>query len=223
MTLSYDLIIYAIIAVLILAKLWSVLGQRNTEDRERPNPFAAPPPMAPGPNLSPVAGSQPQAEVPLLLKPPVHAPASLAGGLAQVKESDPAFDEKQFLQTARTAFTLILRDFAKGDLSESTKLLGPTVLPHFRKAIEERVAASETMEHKLHAIREAECVSAKIEDNRAIIAVRFVSEQESTLRDSAGNIIGGSEGKLEEITDIWTFARDAKPTDPTWILVETRS
>ena len=53
--------------------------------------------------------------------------------------------------------------------------------------------------------------------------MRFVSEQENTLRDSAGHAVGGSEGRLEEITDLWTFARDPKAADPNWILVETKS
>jgi predicted lipid-binding transport protein (Tim44 family) len=143
--------------------------------------------------------------------------------LAHIKEADPAFDEKQFLQGARAAFTMILGDFAKGDLADSARLLGPAVLPQFRAAIDARRAAAETMEHKLVAIREAECVAAKFDNGTANVTVRFVSEQESALRDAHGTIIGGSGDKVEEITDLWTFARNAKSADPNWILVETKS
>lgn len=220
--MTYDTIIYAVIAIIVLARLWSVLGQRNGEDRERPNPFAAPPTPTTDSSLS-ATGNPATPEVPLAPKPLLVAPASLAGGLAQIKEAQPAFDEKQFLQGARAAFTLILNDFAKGDLSESARLLGPTVLPHFRQAIEARRAAGQTMDHKLVNIREAECTAAKIENGQAAITVRFISEQESIVRDAAGNIIEGSQGTVEEITDLWTFARDMKSSDPNWILVETRS
>lgn len=221
--MDYDIIIYAIVAILIAARLWSVLGQRNSEDRERPNPFVAPPPATPDTTSANPAGNQPLAEIPLLLRPMQHAPDSLAGGLAQIKVANPTFDEKQFLQGARTAFSLILGDFAKGDLSESTRLLGPTVLPHFRTAIEARSKAGQTMEHKLIRIREAECIAAKIENDQSTITVHFVSEQESILRDATGQIVEGSERKTEEITDLWTFARDNKSPDPNWILVETKS
>lgn len=221
--MDYDIIIYAVIAIIVLARLWSVLGQRGGEDRERPNPFSAPPPVTPDTAGGNGQTIQPPAEMPLLLRPTQPAPASLAGGLAQIKEADPAFDEKQFLQGARAAFTVILNDFAKGDLSESARLLGTTVLPHFREAIEARRAAGQSMEIKLAAIREAECVAAKMDGSEARITVRFVSEQESALRDAGGKIVGGSDGKVEEITDLWTLARDTKSPDPNWVLVETKS
>ena len=221
--MDYDIIIYAVIALVVLARLWSVLGQKNGEDRERPNPFAAPPPATPDSERDNAHAGQPAAEVPLLLRPAQPAPASLAGGLAAIKDNDPAFDEKQFLQGARAAFTRILGDFAAGDLTESMRLLGPTVLPHFRAAIEARRAAGETMEHKLVAIRVAECCAAALDSAEARITVRFISEQESAVRDAGGKIVSGSDGKVEEITDLWTFARDIKSADPNWILVETKS
>lgn len=221
--MDYDVIIYAVITVIVLARLWSLLGQRSGEDRERPNPFVAPSSVTPDSGTGAAKPAPGQAEVPLLLKPVQFAPASLAGGLMQIKEIDPSFDEKQFLQGARSAFSLILNDFAKGDLSESTRLLGPTVLPHFREAIEARRNAAQTMEHKLLNIREAECAAAKMDNSEARITVRFVSDQESVVRDARGQIISGNEGQVEAITDLWTFARDTKSTDPNWILVETKS
>ena len=217
--MDFEVIIYAVIALIIFARLWSVLGQRNGEDRERPNPFAARPPVTD----SALAANPAPTDTPLLPKPAQHAPDSLAGGLAQIKTAYPAFDEKQFLQGARAAFTMILNDFAKGDLAESSRLLGPTVLPHFREAIEARRLAAQTMEHKLINIREAECAAAKLENSQALVTVRFISTQECIVRDQSGKIIEGNEGQVEEITDLWTFARDTKASDPNWLLVETRS
>jgi predicted lipid-binding transport protein (Tim44 family) len=215
--MDYDIIIYAIVAIVIFARLWSVLGQRNGEDRERPNPFAAPPTPAASP--TPVTATE---ETPRPA-PFLHAPASLAGGLAAIKAVQPSFDEKDFLQGARHAFTLILSDFAKGDLAESGRLLGPTVLPHFRAAIEARRTAAQTMEHKLITIREAECASAKMDGTQAVITVRFISEQQNILRDASGKLVDGSSEQTEEITDLWTFARDSSANDPNWILIETKS
>jgi len=218
--MDYDIIIYALVAVLILARLWTVLGQRGGDDRTRINPFAARPPTTLDAGPTAIAGPQ-RTETPLLLKPMQLAPDSLAGGLASIRVADPTFDEKQFLQKVRAAFTTILAGFAKGDLTEAAPFLHPVVLAQFKDAVEARQQAGQSMDHRLVAIREAECVTAKSEGNHATITVRFVSQQETTLRDSLGAVLDNS-GKTEEITDLWVFARDVK-ADPNWILVETKS
>jgi len=221
--MSLDIILYAIIAVVLLVRLWSVFGRRNDDEQQRPNPFVMPAPPTDDAKPALPSGMPGAPEIPLLLQPFHAAPASLAGGLEQIKALDPVFDEKTFLQGARTAFTMIVEDFAKGDMNRISRLLGPNVLPHFQNAIEARRKASQTMESKINRIRDAETTAAHVEDSRAIITVRFVSEQENVLRDAGGKVIGGEAGRVEEITDFWTFARDAKSNDPNWILVETRS
>jgi predicted lipid-binding transport protein (Tim44 family) len=199
-----------------------VFGRRNEEDKRRPNPFAAP---APGlhddegvvvhPARAPREDAQTSAFAPLLA-----APMSLAGGLERIGQFDPSFDEKQFLQDVRKIFADILAAFAKGDLAPVQNRLGPTVVPHFQTAIDARAKAGEVLENKINRVREAEVTAARIEDDKAFITVRFVSEQENILRDASGAILSGAPGKPEEITDLWTFARTAKSP---WQLVETRS
>ena len=203
--MDYDIIICAIIAVLVLARLWQVLGQRNGEERERGNPFSQP--------FSADSPQPGQAQnAPAAPKPPVFAPDSLAGGLAQIKEADPAFDEKQFLQNVRSAFTLVLGGYIKGDMGPCERFLTPQILAHFNQAIAARNSAGQVAEHNLLSIRDAECVTAKLDNGRATIMVRFISDQESV-----------KDGKTEEVTDMWVFARDAKNSAADWILVETRS
>lgn len=221
--MSLDIIIYAVIAVVLLARLWAVLGRRNDEDQQRPNPFITPPPPPSNEaDATLVPGRIRTGETsPMLLQPFKSAPTSLAGGLEQIKALDASFDEKQFLQGARQAFTMIVEDFAKADMARITRLLGPTVLGHFQNAIEARRKAGQTMESKIIRIKDAETAAAKVDGTQAAMIVRFVSEQENALRDSGGQVIGGEAGKVEEITDLWTFARDTKSLDPNWILVET--
>ena len=230
--MEIDTIIYAVVAILVFAKLWSVLGQKNEGDPDngsRPNPFAAPSARkqavddedAPLPSTN--AEGTAMVEHPPLLRPMRVAPESVAGGHEQIKELDPGFDEKAFLQGAKSAFTLIVGEFASGDMSRSATMLGPHVKPAFDAAIKSRQGAGQSAQCKINRIREAETVRAKLEGTTATIVVRFVSEQENILRDTHGTIIHGQEGKTEEITDIWTFARDLKASDPNWILVETTS
>jgi predicted lipid-binding transport protein (Tim44 family) len=219
--MDLDTLLYAIIAVVLLGRLWSVFGRRNNDEQQRPNPFVMPAPKPQDDNSSVIPPGM--TDIPMLLPPFQAAPASLAGGLQQIGTLDPAFDEKTFLQGARGAFKMIVEDFAKGDLGRIAQLLGPNVLPRFQEAIEARRKSGQTMESRVTAIREAETTAARVEDTRAIITVRFVSEQENALRDSGGKVIGGAAGKIEEVTDLWTFARDTKSSNPNWILIETRS
>ncbi|MDP9127683.1 MAG: Tim44/TimA family putative adaptor protein [Pseudomonadota bacterium] len=222
--MDIDIIMYAVVAVVLLARLWSVLGRRQDDERQRPNPFVVPAPGQKEENKAALPASAPRAVEPLAPPRPLGAaPASLAGGLEQIKALDPSFDEKTFLQGARTAFGMIVGDFAKGDTERLGRLVGPAVLSRFQKAIEARRQAGETMENRVGKIREAETAVARVEESRALITVRFVSEQQNILRNARGEVIGGHPGTDEEIIDLWTFARDTKSGDPNWILIETRS
>jgi predicted lipid-binding transport protein (Tim44 family) len=218
-----DIIIYALIAVVLLVRLWAVFGRRNDSDRQRPNPFITPAPgVRDDEDVMVLAerGRKPGAPP---LAPLAAAPQSLQGTLDAIKQLDPSFDEKQFLQNMRTLFTKIVDAFAKGDLADVKAYLGPVVLSRFAAAIAARKAAGETLSCRIVRIRDAETAAARLEDSRVFITMRIVSEQENILRDTAGEIVSGAAGKVEEITDLWTFARDMKSPNPAWQLVETKS
>jgi len=218
-----DIIIYGVIAVVLLARLWAVLGRRNEEDPQRPNPFTTPAPDPAEDSGAAIQRAQPRSNAQTPFTPIPVAPMSLAGALDQIQQLDSSFDEKQFLQDAKTIFTNVVGAFAKGDLSGVQNRLGPGVLPHFAAAINTRKKAGETLENKVNRIREAEVTAARTGDNQTVITVRFVSEQENILRDASGNIVSGAPGKPEEITDLWTFERNAENPKTGWQVVETKS
>lgn len=222
--MTLDIVIFAVIAVVLLARLWTVFGRRSDDDPQRPNPFVMPAPGAQDDKKSAPVSVPPDAtELPRLLQPLHAPPASLEGGLEQIKALIPAFDEKAFLKDARGLFTTIVEDFSKGDLSRSEKLLGLNVLPNFQAAIAARQKTGQSMETRIVRFRDVETVAAHVEESRALLTVRFVTEQENVLRDAGGQVVGGEVGKVEEIIDVWTFARDTKSPGSDWMLVETRS
>ena len=53
--------------------------------------------------------------------------------------------------------------------------------------------------------------------------MRFVSQLISVTRDKQGNVVDGNAEKVSEVTDVWTFARDAGSRDPNWKLVATEA
>lgn len=222
---SLEILLYAAIAAFLLARLWSVLGQRHDDEPQRPNPFTRPAAereedegiVLPGRSEPAAAEARPN---PVAI--PLPAPESLAGGLRRITELDPQFDEKKFLQGAKAAFAMIVTDFAKGDLAAIEYLLSPKVAAQFRAAIAARAAAGQTLEHKLLALRDIDTMSARVEGSRALLGVRFISDQENILRAADGQITSGAPGQSELIEDDWIFMRDTATADPNWQVVETR-
>ena len=62
-----------------------------------------------------------------------------------------------------------------------------------------------------------------MQDDSAVVGVRFQSEQVNIVRDSTGVVIDGDADHVTTVTDIWTFARDTTSGDPNWKLIATRS
>ena len=224
-----DIVVFAVIAAFLIARLWSVLGRRNGDERQRPNPFVAPPspPAADSTpsNVTPFPGPRHTDASPAV--PPVvvpdNGPLSLAAGLERVRGVDHSFNEKQFLQGAKAAFTMIVQSFAEGDLETLRPLLDDGVFASFESAIKTRLAVGQSLSTRIQALKDADVHAAKVNGTRMLITVQFVSEQINILRDSSGNIVEGDETRAEEIIDTWTFARDGQSTDPNWLLVETKA
>lgn len=221
---TFDIIIYAAIAVFLASRLWSVLGQRDEDEapsQQRKNPFT--PDKGEEEKKIIVIEAHTKPAIPAGLTAGGHAPSSLAGALDEMKQVDHSFNEKQFLEGARLAFTNIVAAFAKGDLSDVLRFLGPAVKEPFEKAIASRQEAGQTLENKIEKIIAADIISVNQEESLATLAVEFISHQVNLLKDAEGKVLDGEENKAEEVRDVWVFQRDLKSSNPNWQLIETRS
>ena len=210
MQIDFTTIILAVIAVALLARLWSLFGTRNEDEPLRPNPFIPQTPVPQSATISP------------MMQPVALPPASLAGGLQQVEAIDKSFSEKQFLKDSSAVFIAVVETYATGSLGSISDKLSPALLAHFQKAADARRAAGQTAQSRVAALKDVEAVAARAEGTQAFITVKFTSDQENILRDARGTIIGGAEGKTEEVTDLWTFTRDAAMPDAKWVVAETQ-
>ena len=223
----FDIVFFAIVAVVLILRLRAVLGRRSDDEPRRPNPFGAPSAGREDDDedfvVSPKTADPAVNGPPRVLPPPILAPESLAGSLEQMHRRDPSFDEKQFLKNARAAFALIVGAFAKGDLASLKNLLGPEVYGAFSKAVETRQAVGQRLETKIIEIKEAELLRARMEGDVARVTIRFVTHQANATYDQANQLVEGNPDGREEIEDVWTFARNLAQKDPSWHLVETRA
>jgi predicted lipid-binding transport protein (Tim44 family) len=135
---------------------------------------------------------------------------------------DDNFDPGRFLAGAEAAFRLIVGGFASGDRVALRGLLSDEMYKVFETAITVREDAHQTQRSDIQSIAKVSIEDAGLRDSLATISVRIVSDQISVLMGQDGIPVSGADA-VTEITDIWTFERDLRSSDPSWRLVAARS
>jgi predicted lipid-binding transport protein (Tim44 family) len=217
----FDIILFAMVAAFLVLRLRSVLGRRTGNER-RPDTsmFRRPPPPAEAAGDKVVSLGNRGGPPPLVTATPADA---VAAGLERIRGADESFDPTGFLEGARFAFETIVGGFAAGDQALLRPLLADDVYKPFAAAIEERVAAGETLETRILQLKAEDIVEAGLAGRTARVTVKFVSDQINVLRAHDGSIVDGDPNSPVEKTDFWSFARDTRSPDPNWVLVATTS
>lgn len=227
MDFPYDIVLIALVAVFLVLQLRRVLGRRHGEERQRPDPFAKPAERESAADDKVVelprrgaADAGPLPDLPRGIDI-VSKGGPAEAGIAQIRIADPSFDPRGFVQGARQAFEMIVSAFAQGDVKTLRPLLSDEVYERFAGAIRQREENKETLESGLVGFEKSEIVGAEMRGSEARVTVRFVSEQINVTRDAEGMIADGNPNEVTRTTDVWTFARDTKSSDPNWLLVAT--
>lgn len=126
-----------------------------------------------------------------------------------------------FVNGAKSAFEMVLKAFAKGDLESLKFLLSEKISQGFTAAINQRQAQEKILTTNLISIEKTEIISALIIDNFASIAVKFISQQINYISDKNGQIIEGRKDEITQLTDIWTFKKEITSPDPNWVVCAT--
>ncbi len=187
-----EILVLAVVAGLVLARLYSVLGRRTGSERpSQPQPQPA------------------QGELPRTQQPRQTPQASLGGaggdGLMDISRADPSFDPEHFLSGARGAYEIIIGAYAKGDKDALRNLLTPRVYETYVAAITQREAKGEKGP-ELVRLKSAELSDAALEGDNARVSVKFEAELAEGLHH------------LRDTKERWTFERDVRSSDPNWRL-----
>ncbi|MCW5730246.1 MAG: Tim44 domain-containing protein [Alphaproteobacteria bacterium] len=211
-----DIILLAMIAGFIVLRLRNVLGRRTGFEQRRPPATPGAPVEPAEDNVLPLPDRRKLEQAQKMLS---SGPA--ADGLSRIKQADADFDPVDFIAGAKAAYEMIVGAFAHGDTAALKPLLSPDVFQSFAGAIAERNAADQTLTSTIIAIKSADIVEADLKGRVAEVTVKFVSDLINATHDATGKLISGSTTVPEEVTDIWTFARDLRSSDPNWTLVAT--
>jgi predicted lipid-binding transport protein (Tim44 family) len=231
-------IIFLALAIFIFARLRSVLGQRTGRERPPYDPYAPRDAAQPArEKVVPLPGRATEVPTRVDVDPAPEAASNsaqrwsgiaesgspLAAGLEAIAKVDREFDPRHFLDGAKAAYEMIVTAFAEGDRRALKNLLAKDVFDGFAAAIAERENRGETLESRFVAIEKVEITGAELKGASEQVTVRFVSQLISVTRNRAGEAIEGSADSVTDVTDIWTFARDAGSRDPNWKLIATEA
>jgi predicted lipid-binding transport protein (Tim44 family) len=191
-----QILVLAFVAGFVLFRLYTTLGKRTGAER----------PVEP----QPAQGELPREPVGPAPAQPTVTGASTGEGLAAIAKADPVFDPGFFVQGARTAYEMIVNAFAKGDRETLRGLLTPRVYESYAAAIsarEEKGGAGP----ELVRLKSAEIHEAELRDTTARVTVKFEAE-----------LAEGAHG-VRDARERWTFERDIRSSDPTWLLARVQA
>ncbi len=197
--IDIELLIFAAVAVFVLARLYAVLGRKTG---------AEPPPAvlreADNKGFGENNTDEEEEDKPSL-RPAFTGPG--ASGMEDIAAIDPKFNPRDFLQRAKKAYEMIVNSFAEGDRETLSNLLDEDVYDAYCSAIDARESEGREplrlMRLKSGEIADACIVSADV----AQVSVSF----EAQLSDGEN---------LRTAKEIWTFERALKSSDPAWRLTE---
>lgn len=212
------ILVLATVAGIILFRLYTVLGRRTGNERPPHNRFervagaAEPPKSADNVVLLPDRSAKPES---------IDSADPVARGLLDIKLADRSFDSDHFVEGARRAYEMIVIAFAKGERETLRPLLSDDVYATFDHVIAEREVKKEKIDFTFVGFREVKIVRAELKKSLAEITLSFAAQFISATTDAEGKPIEGDTKTVRDVTDVWTFERNVRASDPNWRLVAT--
>ncbi len=227
---DFGTIFFFVAAAVIFYQLRNVLGKRTGHERPPFDPYSERPRAETGPADDGKVVSLPRrkdGETPETAYTVINEVAKpgtdLNKGMRAIRDVDPSFDPRQFIEGAKLAYEMIVMAFDDGDKKTLKNLLSHDVYEGFVAAIDERLAKKHKIQSSFVGVEKAEITDAEMKGSEALVTVRTVSSMISATLDAKGEVIDGDPETVAEVKDVWTFARDTKSRDPNWKLVATEA
>jgi len=204
-----EVMIYAAIAFAVCAMLYAVLGKQVGESPDKKFLDDA---FGEGSGKDQSEAEQVQAQTLPIFGGPAGA------GLTEIAKGDGGFNESQFLDGAKAAYSMILEYYADGDLESLRPLVSLDVYDAYAAGISDREAQGYSQTTDMARLKSAEIISADRDGNLGRIDVRYVAELSSALMDKDGNIVEGNLDFISEVDEVWSYEREMGQNEPGWKL-----
>jgi len=219
-----EIIFFALLSAYLFYRLWSIMGQETDEDIERRERhqrslFEEEDNVIPLKRKNNISTDAPyeNRDDEYLLK------AGVREALKQIRQQEPEFDVREFLEGAKSAYEMIIEAYSKGNLQTLKTLLTDNVFHQFKQAIKQQAEEGTITKTSIDRIDRTEIDTIKIIEEEVRITVRYHSRQVIVTQKDNGEIIDNPAEISIPITDIWTFCRRFKDPNPNWYLMATAS
>ena len=209
-----EILLFAVLSGYLFYRLWSVLGTRTGQEKQRQWPRAE----TPEDNVIIL----PKKNAPQQSEALVVAPEPFMKQLKVIQKSINDFTLERFEKGSCNAFRAVVQAFAQGNIERLEQLVGPKVLKSFQTAIKARTKQKETMNINIKEV-EVEIEDISLTKSIAQILVRFTSDQIVTTMNKAGEILDNTNQITNRMIDRWTFEKDLNEKGLIWLLVKTES
>jgi predicted lipid-binding transport protein (Tim44 family) len=205
----------AMVAGIVLFRLYTILGRRTGNEREPRSRFR---PFGPVNNRNDNVVALPGIRSDAAQTRPQNETEQ---AFVDIKLADRAFETEHFLAGAKKAHELIVTAYAKGERQTLRPLLNDEVFATFDQAIKDRESRKESVRFTLVGYKDAKITHASLKGRIGEITVTFVVQFVSSTTNAAGAVVEGDSSAVRDVTDVWTFSRDVRGSDPNWTLVAT--
>ena len=200
-----EIILYAVLALIVGAMLFSVLGKDVGQ-----GPESALDPKEAIEKLG--MGAKPENV------PDVTFEGAGAEGLQAIHAADNSFSKKGFLDGAKAVYGMILEAYADGDKDTLENLLNAQVYTSYSEAIDSRDEKGLTQTTDLARLMGAEIIGASKAGKTGKISVLYEAELATALVDKNGEVVSGDLDVLSRVKEVWSFERTLGSKNPNWVL-----
>jgi len=141
----------------------------------------------------------------------------LATNVKKIMLKDRTFSPSVFLEGSKKAFEMILNAFLEGDAKTLKGLTTPKMYALFKVMMDNRRTKKQVAELLYFRLVSGEILESDLVDNRAVITVKFKSEQTLLIKEG-DKIVEGDPDFVDEVTDLWVFSREINAAAPIWFL-----
>jgi predicted lipid-binding transport protein (Tim44 family) len=210
-----DLIILVIIAVFLIFRLFSMIGQDlggNTDAFSEMSSKSKQLNKKDEKNKK----QDEEADSNPMEKQQVESPV-----ISKIIKAYPDFNAENFANGATQCFKNTIENFASGNKEALKELLTPSTYKVFAKVVDDRIKNNQSATDKVVGFISVKIVGANVTARNIEIEVEFVTDQINVVYDSQNRVINGHPQDVVRITDNWVFSRAKNSEELQWYVKET--
>ena len=213
--MTVDILIFAMVAAVILYRLYNMLGTHDDKNNVANNNNVITLPKSDIQIDNDVETDQEEQYIISKLTEEKQQ------ALSQIKAKEKNFKINNFLKNSERAFELIIEAFVAGDKKSLNKLASDEIARNFIAEFDSLQKNNHKISINIVAVVKNTIQSINLNKDIATISIKFVTEQISIVTDKNDKVISGDKSKIEEIEDIWTFQKKLNTNSPVWVLCDT--